>query len=205
MVKLTDKESRIKVDISFNMACGIRTAELMKFFKRKYPPLAKLAYLLKQFLHQRDLNEVSSDLSKEFVQFLTFPCSLFRQVFTGGLSSYALILLIVSFLQMHPRRNAAHASNANLGVLLIEFLELFGKLFNHVNTAIQVTDGGRWIPKSSVNEGGSVICILDPLNPEMDVGRSSYGYVTVKQAFEKGYSDLMNLTKQPNPNLNGKR
>ncbi|TRY61346.1 hypothetical protein TCAL_12131 [Tigriopus californicus] len=157
VVKLTDKESKIKVDISFNMACGIRTAELMKFFKRKYPPLAKLAYLLKQFLHQRDLNEV----------------------FTGGLSSYALILLIVSFLQMHPRRNAAHASNANLGVLLIEFLELFGKLFNHVNTAIQVTDGGRWIPKSNVNEGGSVICILDPLNPEMDVGRSSYGYVTI--------------------------
>ena len=42
------------------------------------------------------------------------------QVFTGGLSSYALILLLVSFLQLHTRVDPSKA-NANLGVLLLEF------------------------------------------------------------------------------------
>ena len=44
--------------------------------------------------------------------------SISTQVFTGGLSSYCLILMVVSFLQLHPRQDAASHS-ANLGVLLI--------------------------------------------------------------------------------------
>ncbi len=48
-------------------------------------------------------------------------CDL-MQVFTGGLSSYCLILMVVSFLQLHPRHDAADAT-ANLGVLLIGKIE----------------------------------------------------------------------------------
>ncbi len=47
------------------------------------------------------------------------------QVFTGGLSSYCLILMVVSFLQLHPRHDAADAT-ANLGVLLIGKIEQMG-------------------------------------------------------------------------------
>ena len=76
IVKLTDKETEIKVDISFNMSNGVKSAELIKDFKRKFPCLDKLVIVLKQFLLQRDLNEV----------------------FTGGISSYSLILMTISFL-----------------------------------------------------------------------------------------------------------
>lgn len=58
IIKLTDCESQVKVDISFNMESGVRSAELIKDYKRKYPVLAKLVLVLKQFLLQRDLNEV---------------------------------------------------------------------------------------------------------------------------------------------------
>lgn len=78
IVKLTDKESEIKVDISFNMNNGVKSAELINSFKRQYPVLEKLVMVLKQFLLQRDLNEV----------------------FTGGISSYSLILMTISFLQV---------------------------------------------------------------------------------------------------------
>jgi non-canonical poly(A) RNA polymerase PAPD5/7 len=44
----------------------------------KFPNLKYLVLVLKQFLLQRDLNEV----------------------FTGGISSYSLILLTISFLQV---------------------------------------------------------------------------------------------------------
>lgn len=84
IVKLTDRETEIKVDISFNMNNGVKSAELIKTFKRQFPALEKLVMVLKQFLLQRDLNEV----------------------FTGGISSYSLILMTISFLQVGRIRNA---------------------------------------------------------------------------------------------------
>ena len=78
IVKLTDKLTDVKVDISFNMSNGVKSAELIKMFCQRYPVLPKLVLVLKQFLLQRDLNEV----------------------FTGGISSYSLILMTVSFLQV---------------------------------------------------------------------------------------------------------
>ena len=104
--------------------------------------------VLKQFLLQRDLNEV----------------------FTGGISSYSLILLTVSFLQLHPRINATERG-ANLGVLLVEFFELYGRHFNYLNTAIRVNGGGSYVPKDMLQkemDNGyrpSLLCIEDPLNP----------------------------------------
>lgn len=47
-------------------------------FFQMYPVLPYLIFVLKQFLLQRDLNEV----------------------FTGGISSYSLILMVISFLQV---------------------------------------------------------------------------------------------------------
>ena len=60
IIKLTDKLTKIKVDISFNMANGLKSVELVKLYRRQFPPLQKLICVLKQFLLQRDLNEVSS-------------------------------------------------------------------------------------------------------------------------------------------------
>lgn len=53
------------------------------------------------------------------------------------------------FIQLHPRKDI-HCSNTNLGVLLIEFLELYGRKFNYVKTGIRVKDGGTYISKEEV-------------------------------------------------------
>lgn len=58
IIKLTDRLTDIKIDISFNMTNGLRSVELIKHFKKKFPAMQKLIYVLKQFLLQRDLNEV---------------------------------------------------------------------------------------------------------------------------------------------------
>lgn len=42
----------------------------------------------------------------------------------------------------------------------------------------------------------SIICIEDPLTPGNDIGRSSYGALNVKQAFEYAY---ITLTQGVNP------
>ncbi|CAH1992615.1 unnamed protein product [Acanthoscelides obtectus] len=93
IVKLTDKKTDIRVDISFNMSNGVKSAELIRTYVEKFPVLPKLVYVLKQFLLERDLNEV----------------------FTGGISSYSLILMCISFLQLHPRQDSIRDNSANLG------------------------------------------------------------------------------------------
>lgn len=63
------------------MTCGINESLTCLFFlfpPQKYPVLPYLVLVLKQFLLQRDLNEV----------------------FTGGIGSYSLFLMAVSFLQV---------------------------------------------------------------------------------------------------------
>ncbi|KAG8038092.1 hypothetical protein G9C98_006417 [Cotesia typhae] len=180
IIKLTDKETDIKVDISFNMNNGVKSAELIKNFKRHFPVLDKLVLVLKQFLLQRDLNEV----------------------FTGGISSYSLILMTISFLQLHPRQNVHE--NSNLGVLLIEFLELYGRKFNYVKTGIRVKDGGTYISKEEVQRDmidghrPSLLCIEDPLTPGNDIGRSSYGALYVKDAFDWAYHSLVQAVNPTN-------
>lgn len=162
IIKLTDKQSDIKVDISFNMSNGLKSAELIKEYKREFSVLPKLVYVLKQFLLERDLNEV----------------------FTGGISSYSLILMCISFLQLHPRPD--RLSSANLGVLLIEFFELYGRKFNYMQTGIRVKDGGCYISKEEMQKEmadghrPSLLCIEDPLTPSNDIGRSSYGVLQVR-------------------------
>lgn len=172
IVKLTDARTTVKVDISFNMNNGVKSACLIQSFKEKYPALPKLVLVLKQFLLQRDLNEV----------------------FTGGISSYSLILMTVSFLQLHPR--GGDAPSPNLGTLLLEFFDLYGKHFNYFVTGIRIKDGGAYIRKEEMQRDAgesyrpSILCIEDPLTPGNDIGRSSYGALTVKKAFEYAYMVL---------------
>lgn len=75
---MTDKITGIKVDISFKNSDGVRTTKLIKDYIAAFPVLPKLVMVLKQFLAQKKLNEV----------------------FYGGISSYSLILMVVSFLQV---------------------------------------------------------------------------------------------------------
>lgn len=42
----------------------------------------------------------------------------------------------------------------------------------------------------------SVLCIEDPLIPGNDIGRSSYGVMQVKQAFEYAYIVLQQVSEQ---------
>ncbi|KAM9253549.1 terminal nucleotidyltransferase 4A isoform 2-T2 [Dugong dugon] len=170
IIKLTDQETEVKVDISFNVETGVRAAELIKSYMKKYSLLPYLILVLKQFLLQRDLNEV----------------------FTGGISSYSLILMAISFLQLHPRIDARRADE-NLGMLLVEFFELYGRNFNYLKTGIRIKEGGAYIAKEEIMKTmpsgyrPSMLCIEDPLLPGNDVGRSSYGAMQVKQVFDYAY------------------
>jgi non-canonical poly(A) RNA polymerase PAPD5/7 len=127
IIKLTDKFTMIKVDVSFNIPGGIEAAELVKSFlkdKQCGHGIKALMLILKQFLHQRHLNEV----------------------FLGGLGSYALLIMITAFLKMHPLIQAGVIiAKDNLGVLLLEFFELYGRQMNYDDVGLSVNlNRGAW-------------------------------------------------------------
>ena len=86
-------------------------------------------------------------------------------------------------------------SRANLGVLLIEFFELYGCLFNYDNTAISVRNSGTYVPKEKMLNkmdlnSRSFLCIEDPVQPSNNVARGSFNASQVKQAFEFAFHVL---------------
>lgn len=117
--------------------------------------------------------------------------------------------MVISFIQLHPREEARLPS-ANLGILLMEFFELFGRYFNYYRVGIRIKDGGSFVPKSEIqknmdsNYRPSILCIEDPLNPSNDIGKNSYGALMVKQAFEYAFVVLHHavgpLISTVNPN-----
>ena len=120
---MRDLLTDIKVDISFNMESGVTSVALIKEFMHEFPCLPYLVLLLKQFLLQRLVH---------YCRYSNFD-TIFRdmnEVWTGGISSYGLILMTVSFLQNHKRQEGRN-KGINMGVLLIEFFELYGRKFNY--------------------------------------------------------------------------
>ena len=88
----------------------------------------------------------------------------------GGVGSFMLQLMIISFLQMHPAHHApksaqsrnshshAHARSApskarasrldvNLGALLFSFLELYGRTFDYSSVGISINGAGSYFRK----------------------------------------------------------
>lgn len=71
-----------------------------------------------------------------------------NEVFSGGLGSYGLTALIVSFLQLHPWIQGGHiVEMENLNVLLLEFFDLYGRRFNYDDVGISLLDGGSYFKK----------------------------------------------------------
>ncbi|KAJ2777500.1 hypothetical protein H4R18_005126 [Coemansia javaensis] len=176
IIKTREAISGIAVDISINADSGMTSAAVQRsFVERVYPTsLRALVLTIKQFLYQRSMNEV----------------------YTGGMGSYAITLLAVSLLQMHPRiRSGGLDIEKNMGVLLIEFFELYGKRFNYDNTCVSVLDKGRYLDKRAKGFFSPtqpyLLAIEDPNDPTNDVTKGTYGITRIKQTFAGAY-DLLN-------------
>ncbi|KAH9465169.1 hypothetical protein Pst134EA_013062 [Puccinia striiformis f. sp. tritici] len=121
-----------------------------------------------------------------------------NEVYTGGLGSYSIICLVVSFLQLHPKIQRGDIDpNKNLGVLLLEFFELYGKHFNFDRTGISVRKGGYYFVKADrgwVRERQPyLLSIEDPADESNDISGGSHNILSVRSAFS-GAFDLLSAT-----------
>mgnify|MGYP001167337477 CR=1 FL=1 len=202
IVKFVTTYGHFNVDISVNQSNGLLSGAIINSFLQNIHPkgpntpstslaLRSLIMITKAFLAQRSMNEV----------------------YTGGLGSYSIVCLAVSFLQMHPKiRSGEIDPEKNLGVLVMEFFELYGCYFNYDETGISLREGGMYFNKrqrgwSDYNKRG-LLSIEDPADPckclttlglsmhsyhilaANDISKGSFGFHKVRTAFAGAHSIL---------------
>ncbi|OAE19324.1 hypothetical protein AXG93_1860s1340 [Marchantia polymorpha subsp. ruderalis] len=164
----------VRLDISFEAPShtGLRTAELVRELIGQYPALSPLALVLKQFLTDRSLDHP----------------------YTGGLSSYCLVLLITRFLQHQSHQsNLMHtgrqSSSQNLGSLFVDFLHFFGCVFDPRRMGVRIRGGGMYLSRDRFH-GIDPLYIEDPLHPDNNVGRNCFRILQCVKAFADAYAVL---------------
>ena len=192
IIKFVDRLTGHPVDISFNIASGLDGARFLKEQLDFYPALRPLLLFLKLFLDLRGLNEV----------------------FRGGLGSFSTACLLISFFQLHPLIQLGYLRpDDNLGILLMEFLELYGRLLHYEKVGIsvgidkkssQVNENDFLLSKIDVPYGyydkmdrgfynetrPGLLSIQDPQSPSNDLARPSFSIASVRQAFEHAFNIL---------------
>jgi non-canonical poly(A) RNA polymerase PAPD5/7 len=141
IVKAIHRQLGIPIDISASQLAGHTTVETVKEFLVTYPALRPLVFVLKVFFYNRELNEV----------------------FWGGISSYSIITMLVCFFETHPLLMSRDISaEENLGVLLIEWFELFGNYFNVHRVTITARGFRRKVEERLGNINPEYLSIRDP-------------------------------------------
>jgi non-canonical poly(A) RNA polymerase PAPD5/7 len=188
LVKFTIAPHDIDVDVCFDQPHGPESADLMHRFMESMPPLRPLTFVLKYFLASRDINKP----------------------FTGGIGSYLLQLMIVSYLQHRAREDMARGHGAggrhyNLGSLLLDFLELYGVDFNYVTTGISVRHDGYYFPKGLSERRNSFwqptrpfgLAMENPLDPTADVGAGAFRMQMIQRIFGHAFRTLLAYVSEP--------
>lgn len=179
IIKLVDKESRLNIDISFERMNGVAAAKTISKWVKTTPGLRELVMVLKHFLATRQLNNVRF----------------------GGIGGFTTICMVYTFLKLHPRliTNSIDPLK-NLGVLLIEFFELYGRNFAYDSVVIipQSPETGdpmygekRFYPQMDTGRNSYSLAIQDPNDPLNNISRGSFKIWDWRKAFNNAYSLLV--------------
>ncbi|CAI5757899.1 unnamed protein product [Candida verbasci] len=178
IIKFIDPESNFHIDVSFERTNGLDAAKRIRRWLDSTPGLRELVLVIKQFLRSRKLNNVH----------------------VGGLGGYATIIMCYHFMRLHPKISTNSIDPLeNLGALLIEFFELYGRNFAYDNLIIALepkTEAPMYYTKGShpvlvTCKNTFSIVIQDPADPRNNITRSSYNLRDLKKAFGGAYQLLV--------------
>lgn len=177
LVKYIDAATGLAVDLSFENKSGLVANDTFRNWRDKYACLPILLTLVKQFLAMRGLNEV----------------------YQGGVGSFTLTCLIISLIQQLPSVASGEVDpSTNLGVILLEFLELYGKRFKTTRIGIRVDEQNPGYfkkaelqpPPYAKAQDETLLVIQDPNVLDNNISRSSFCVPTVLACFGEAYDAL---------------
>jgi len=165
-------EEKIKIEINICIETeshnGLKVVELIKSYIKEYSSLKPLTFALGAILKNANLNIPS----------------------LGGLSSYGLILMIVSFIQSQRENINIADKKYIIGKTFYEFLLHYGIKFdfnkyfiltykiNDTNTSLNDKEN-----QLIFGQNAKEFMIVDPLNNKNNVAKSTFQFMNIKMAF----------------------
>ena len=158
----TNEYCNMSLDISLELP-EHHGAECVSYIKeriKEYEVLSPLTFALKTIFQKAKLNDP----------------------YTGGLSSYGIILLIINFLKMKQKENE-DISLQNLGKIFYELLVFYGRIYN-INDPIDVSGIDRKIIENIKLLNGNIngLVIIDPLNIYNNVAKNMRQFLNIRFA-----------------------
>ena len=173
IIKLVSNDKfnfHIDISIQNDSHFGLKTVELIKSYLENYIVLKPIILALKTLLNNSNLNNP----------------------YTGGLSSYGLILMVVSFIQSQIDSKKYDNNSPNiLGETFLNVLGHYGIFFDY-NRFIIISypigpivedDNEIEFPFNNSNE----LIIVDPLNKQNNVAKSTFHFMNIKMVFMIAY------------------
>ena len=168
IVKLISSENynnmHIDISIQDEKHFGLKCVDLVNSFISQYESLKPLVLVLKNILKRANLNDP----------------------YKGGISSYGLILMIVSFLQTQKSLgNDISIKENNLGKLFYDFVNHYGLKFDPSKFIICAKKSEY--EENNINfqniQIGSELVIIDPLNTFNNVAKTCFQFFNIKMSF----------------------
>lgn len=158
----------IDISVQCDKHFGLKCVELVKSYLQTYSVLEPIVLALKTLLNNGNLNNP----------------------YTGGLSSYGLILMVVSFIQSELDSNKFNSKSPTiLGETFINVLGHYGIAFDFtkyviitypINNDLVENDKDNFY---SFGQNMHELIIVDPLNRQNNVAKSTFQYMNIKMAF----------------------
>ena len=162
--------SDMNIDISFDSEKhnGLKCVNLVKSYLKEYTVLKPITIALKAILQSANLHNPNK----------------------GGLSSYGLILMVVSYIQSQKENFGLKNEPDLIGKIFYGFLKHYGILFDFnkyliLTYPINETNYANNDKESflNINQFSQEFIILDPLNNKNNVANSSFQFMNLKMAF----------------------
>ncbi|CAM6084101.1 unnamed protein product [Calypogeia fissa] len=164
--------SGLACDISFDWQDNRpgQGVQLVRQYLKQYKALKPLILVLKSFLRKHKLNEV----------------------FTGGIGSFCLTIMVVNLLENVG--SEASAASQDLGALLVSFFMYYSCLHNYVTDVVSTRPwkslskpARGWVNWSDPER----LAVENPLDPSSDVGSGSYNIHDVRVKFSQARRVLL--------------
>jgi non-canonical poly(A) RNA polymerase PAPD5/7 len=165
IVKYVDSKTGVAVDVCFDQPQGAQLNSLLSGVLAHFGAGKLLIKVVKYYLNG-------------FSQLCDPAC--------GGLGSYSVFCLCVSFLQ-HRDPSASES----VSELLMAFFRFWGREFNSEELGVALLDGGSFFSKSSRSEDfHGPLALEDPLDADNNVGRATRKWSEVRRLFCKAHEAL---------------
>ena len=213
IIKMTHLATGTDADICFDQKSGPRMGAMIKHMLSVVPAMKPLVLVLKYFLAQRSLNVTFKGGVGSFLLQLMVIASIQHHAKVRQHSRWKQLDVLENNLKKNSSGGSGKKLKKNikiqkdnlstffrqdgpidLGTMLLEFLEFYGRSLDIHTVGISVRGQGTLYSKNTKSfynpNKTHLLSLENPENPDIDIGANSYDYRKVNRAISNSYESV---------------